>query len=67
METTFCEMYAKFCVRLASGLPESYEDNEKVVFKRFILNKCQEEFERGQTKVEKAEEHGEENISAEER
>ena len=63
-------MYAKFFVQLASGLPESYEDNEKVVFKRVLLNKCQEEFERDereQMEVEKAEEHGEENISAEER
>ena len=70
MEPTFCEMYAKFCEQLASGLPESYEDNEKVVFKWVLLNKCQEEFERDereQTKSKKAEEHDEEKILAEER
>lgn len=70
MEPTFCEMYAKFCVQLAAGLPEFYEDNEKVVFKRVLLNKCQEEFERDereQAEAEKAEEHGEKKLSAEER
>ena len=70
MEPTFCEMYAKFYVQLASGLPESYEDNEKVVFKRVLLNKCQEEFERDereQAEAEQAEEHGEGKLSAEER
>lgn len=70
MEPTFCEMYAKFCVQLAAGLPEFYEDNEKVVFKRVLLNKCQEEFERDereQAEAEQAEEHGEEKVSAEER
>ncbi|KAI7979109.1 hypothetical protein LOK49_Contig511G00004 [Camellia lanceoleosa] len=35
MEPTFCEMYANF-------------DNEKITFKRLLLNKCQEEFERGE-------------------
>lgn len=45
-EPTFCEMYAKFCVQLAAELPEFYKDNEKVVFKTELLNKCQEEFER---------------------
>lgn len=70
MEPTFCEMYAKFCVQLAAGLPEFYEDNEKVVFKRVLLNKCQEEFERDereQAEAEQAEEHGEGKLSAEER
>ena len=46
MEPTFCEMYAKLCVQLASRFPESYEDNEKVVFNQVLLNKCYEEFER---------------------
>ena len=46
MEPTFCEMYAKFCVQLVAELPEFYKDNEKVIFKRELLNKCQEEFER---------------------
>lgn len=70
MEPTFCEMYAKFCFQLAAGLPEFYEDDEKVVFKRVLLNKCQEEFEkdeREEAEAEKEEEHGEKNLSAEER
>ena len=70
MKPTFCEMYAKFYVQFGYRLPESYEDNEKVVFKRVLLDKCQEEFERDereQTKAQKAKEHGEENILAEER
>ena len=46
MEPTFCEMYAKFCVQLVVEVPEFYKDKEKVIFKREILNKCQEEFER---------------------
>ena len=70
MEPTFCEMYAKFCFQLVAGLPEFYEDNEKVVFKRVILNKCQEEFEkdeREEFKAKKVEEHGEKILSVEER
>ena len=46
MEPTFCEMHAKFCVQLVAELPEFCKDNEKVIFKRELLNKCQEEFER---------------------
>ncbi|KAF6138434.1 hypothetical protein GIB67_028006 [Kingdonia uniflora] len=47
-EPTFCEMYANFCYHLANELPEFSEDNEKINFKRLLLNKCQEEFERGE-------------------
>ncbi|XP_042512377.1 eukaryotic translation initiation factor 4G-like isoform X2 [Macadamia integrifolia] len=47
-EPTFCEMYARFCLHLASELPDFNEDNEKITFKRLLLNKCQEEFERGE-------------------
>ncbi|KAJ7950724.1 Eukaryotic translation initiation factor 4G [Quillaja saponaria] len=47
MEPTFCEMYANFCFHLAGELPDFSEDNEKITFKRLLLNKCQEEFERG--------------------
>ena len=68
MEPTFCEMYAKFCFQLAAGLPEFYEDNEKVVFKWVLLNKCQEEFkkyEREEAEAEKEEEHGEKILSTE--
>ncbi|KAI3498405.1 hypothetical protein L1887_34180 [Cichorium endivia] len=48
MEPTFVEMYANFCSRLAVELPDFSEDNEKITFKRLLLNKCQEEFERGE-------------------
>ena len=62
MESTFCEMYEKFNFQLAVGIHEFYEDNEKVVFKQVLLNKCQEEFEkyeREEPEAKKAEEHGE--------
>ncbi|GJN32700.1 hypothetical protein PR202_gb21222 [Eleusine coracana subsp. coracana] len=74
MEPTFCEMYADFCSHLASALPDFNEDNEKITFKRLLLNKCQEEFERGEreeAEADKTEEEGnfqqdpdEENIEA---
>ncbi|CAK7347783.1 unnamed protein product [Dovyalis caffra] len=70
MEPTFCEMYANFCFHLAGELPELTEDNEKVTFKRLLLNKCQEEFERGEREQEeanKADEEGEIKQSEEER
>ncbi|KAL9359757.1 hypothetical protein Peur_047880 [Populus x canadensis] len=70
MEPTFCEMYANFCFHLAAELPELTEDNEKVTFKRLLLNKCQEEFERGEREQEeanKADEEGEIKQSEEER
>ncbi|KAJ7950725.1 Eukaryotic translation initiation factor 4G [Quillaja saponaria] len=62
MEPTFCEMYANFCFHLAGELPDFSEDNEKITFKRLLLNKCQEEFERGEREQEeanKAEDEGE--------
>ncbi|KAL0923274.1 hypothetical protein M5K25_007323 [Dendrobium thyrsiflorum] len=62
MEPTFCEMYANFCLHLASELPDFIENNEKITFRRLLLNKCQEEFERGereQAEANKAEEEGE--------
>ncbi|KAF8644440.1 hypothetical protein HU200_066478 [Digitaria exilis] len=61
MEPTFCEMYASFCSRLAGDLPNFVKDDEKITFKRLLLNKCQEEFERGereQAEADKAEEAG---------
>eukprot|EP01018_Ginkgo_biloba_P033520 Gb_34242 [translate_table: standard] len=70
MEPTFCEMYAQFCVDLAADLPEFNENNEKVTFKRVLLNKCQEEFERGereQAEADRYEEDDEVKISEEER
>ncbi|XP_004514194.1 eukaryotic translation initiation factor 4G-like isoform X2 [Cicer arietinum] len=53
-EPTFCEMYANFCSHLASELPDLSEGNEKITFKRLLLNKCQEEFERGEREQEEA-------------
>lgn len=71
MEPTFCEMYALFCVKLAADLPEFTENEEKFTFKRVLLNKCQEEFERGEREQEEAEkdeeEHVEVKMTAEER
>ncbi|KAL3516805.1 hypothetical protein ACH5RR_023707 [Cinchona calisaya] len=70
MEPTFCEMYANFCYHLAAVLPDLSVDNEKITFKRLLLNKCQEEFERGvreEEEANKADVEGEAKQSAEER
>ncbi|XP_057499098.1 eukaryotic translation initiation factor 4G-like isoform X1 [Actinidia eriantha] len=70
MEPTFCEMYANFCYHLAGALPDFSDDNEKITFKRLLLNKCQEEFERGereQEEADRADEEGEVKQSEEER
>ncbi|RZC69274.1 hypothetical protein C5167_032366 [Papaver somniferum] len=70
MEPTFCEMYANFCFHLSSELPDFSENNERITFKRVLLNKCQEEFERGereQAEADRVEEEGEAKMSAEER
>ncbi|TQE06354.1 hypothetical protein C1H46_008062 [Malus baccata] len=70
MEPTLCEMYANFCFYLAGELPDFSEDNEKITFKRLLLNKCQEEFERGEREQEeanKADEEGQVKQSEEER
>ncbi|KAL0380035.1 UNVERIFIED_CONTAM: Eukaryotic translation initiation factor 4G [Sesamum angustifolium] len=70
MEPTFCEMYANFCFHLAADLPDLSDENERITFKRLLLNKCQEEFERGEREEEeanKAEEEGEAKQTAEER
>lgn len=56
MEPTFCEMYANFCYHLASALPDLSVDNEKITFRRLLLNKCQEEFERGEREEQEANE-----------
>ncbi|KAF8379163.1 hypothetical protein HHK36_028592 [Tetracentron sinense] len=69
-EPTFCEMYANFCHHLAGELPDFSENNEKITFKRLLLNKCQEEFEKGereQAEANRVEEEGEIKLSAEER
>lgn len=70
MEPTFCEMYANFCHHLAGELPDLSVDSEKITFKRLLLNKCQEEFERGEREEEEAnkvEEEGEVKQSEEQR
>ncbi|KAL2336934.1 hypothetical protein Fmac_011380 [Flemingia macrophylla] len=69
MEPTFCEMYANFCFDLAAVLPDLSQDNEKITFKRLLLNKCQEEFERGEREEEEANkaDEGEVKLSNEER
>ncbi|CAH9113944.1 unnamed protein product [Cuscuta europaea] len=71
MEPTFCEMYANFCQQLASELPDLSVDNEKITFKRLLLNKCQEEFERGEREEQEANNttdgDGETKLSDEER
>uniref|UniRef100_A0A7N0UPI3 Eukaryotic translation initiation factor 4G n=1 Tax=Kalanchoe fedtschenkoi TaxID=63787 RepID=A0A7N0UPI3_KALFE len=54
MEPTFCEMYADFCYHLSGELPDFGGENEKITFKRVLLNKCQEEFERGEREQEEA-------------
>lgn len=59
MEPTFCEMYADFCHHLAIDLPDFTEDNQKITFRRLLLNKCQEEFERGEREEAEAD-HAEE-------
>ncbi|CAA2956164.1 eukaryotic translation initiation factor 4G-like [Olea europaea subsp. europaea] len=54
MEPAFCEMYANFCFHLAVELPALSVENERITFKRLLLNKCQEEFERGEKEEEEA-------------
>ncbi|EXB38362.1 Eukaryotic translation initiation factor 4G [Morus notabilis] len=54
MEPTFCEMYANICYHLSGELPGFNEENEKITFKRLLINKCQEEFERGEREQEEA-------------
>ncbi|KAJ1693865.1 hypothetical protein LUZ63_010563 [Rhynchospora breviuscula] len=70
MEPTFCEMYATFCSRLATALPDFIIDNKKITFRVLLLNKCQEEFERGEreeAEADKTEEEGEVKQTQEQR
>lgn len=47
-ETTFSELYASLVAKLNPELPELEDENGKAVnFRRTLLNKCQEEFDRG--------------------
>ncbi|KAM7276129.1 hypothetical protein ACFE04_017995 [Oxalis oulophora] len=68
-EPTFCQMYANFCSHLAGELPDFTENGEKITFKRLLLNKCQEEFERGEREEEEANQadEGTINLSEQER
>jgi len=50
-EPTFCELYAQLCSTLRDQLPEFEKDGKKVNFRRVLLNKCQEEFEKGDTTI----------------
>ncbi|KAF8092378.1 hypothetical protein N665_0415s0001 [Sinapis alba] len=67
MEPTFCEMYADFCFHLSGALPDFNEDGEKITFKRLLLNKCQEEFEKGEKEEEEASRIAEEGQTEQER
>ncbi|KAK4741705.1 hypothetical protein SAY87_025293 [Trapa incisa] len=70
MEPTFCEMYANLCSKLSQALPDFSEGDEKITFKRLLLNKCQEEFERDereQEEADKLDEEGEAKQSEKER
>ncbi|XP_074271968.1 uncharacterized protein LOC141595910 [Silene latifolia] len=53
-EPIFCEMYANFCQHLASELPDLSVDDEKITFRRLLVTKCQEEFERKEREEQKA-------------
>lgn len=50
MEPVFCEMYSDFCHHLSVILPPFHMDNRIIKFKRLLINKCQEEFERKEAK-----------------
>ncbi|KAJ6826289.1 eukaryotic translation initiation factor 4G-like [Iris pallida] len=60
MEPTFCEMYANFCFHMSSELPDFIENDDKITFRRLLLSKCQEEFERGEREQAEANRDGEE-------
>jgi hypothetical protein len=46
-EPTFCQIYAELSSHLQGALTDFTVDHEKIAFRRLLLNKCQEEFERG--------------------
>ena len=54
-EATFCELYANLCLHLSQQMPEFEMNDKKISFRRVLLNKCQEEFEKGDTAVRNAE------------
>ncbi|KAL3146721.1 hypothetical protein ABBQ38_014708 [Trebouxia sp. C0009 RCD-2024] len=60
-ETTFCEIYADLCFQLNSALPSfeppSQDANKRPpsTFRKQLLNKCQEEFEKGEAAMKAVE------------
>jgi len=47
-EPTFCQLYARLCLKLSKALPEfppSEGEDKPMTFRRVLLNTCQEEFE----------------------
>lgn len=65
LEPTFCELYAQFCMELSKELPQFEQDGVTISFKRTLLNKCQDVFERG-VKEEADAEKAEEEVEGEE-
>jgi len=65
LEPTFCELYAQFCKELSKELPQFEQDGVTISFKRTLLNKCQDVFERG-VKEEAEAEKAEEEVEGEE-
>ncbi|KAG2324799.1 hypothetical protein Bca52824_007527 [Brassica carinata] len=53
-EPTFVEMYADLCFHLSGTLPDFNWNGEEITFKRLLINKCQEEFERVEKEEEEA-------------
>ncbi|KAL3146717.1 hypothetical protein ABBQ38_014704 [Trebouxia sp. C0009 RCD-2024] len=60
-ETTFCEMYADLCFQLNSALPSFEPPSQDATkrppstFRTQLVNKCQEEFEKGAAAMEAVE------------
>ena len=55
-EVGFCPLYAGLCRQLLEKMPEFEHDGQTYTFRRVLLNKCQEEFEKGEACVREAEE-----------
>mmetsp|Transcript_654 Transcript_654/g.2384 ORF Transcript_654/g.2384 Transcript_654/m.2384 type:complete len:1631 (-) Transcript_654:1626-6518(-) len=67
LEPTFCEIYAQMCVHLSRALPEFTEGDQQITFRRVLLNKCQEEFEKGEQALKEQDEQEEENDGKDEK
>ena len=71
-EPTFSALYAQLCLHLSSELPDFTEPGEegkqqKVTFRRIILNKCQSEFEKGAAAMSAVENREKEAKAAEDK